>query len=501
MLDPAIRLNFLLPELTFRAQGWTITDKWIPRKRFFEESIMKPPKSQVRTSTELPREAGRSSCRRAAFRAVSRAALASLVLVGSPDAAEPPPEAIAVVKEWLEHPETHSPSIAFAAFNASGIVWSGAFGLADVEQEIPATPLTRYCFASVTKVHTALLLAQMALEGTVGIDDEVTKYFPDFAPRYPEPGARPITLRDLATHSSGLPNRWGRGWPSEEQLIGNARESAMAVQPGYQGKYSNWGVSLLGMALARAADEPYETLVRKRIMEPLGMASSGLHELYDAPDLARGYHVRDGELAILPSLPRLLAHAPASAVVSTVEDMARFGMAHFSRDPDSPVPPRAQELLFMSHTVGSGFPSSTGLGWLGGGRQWHHMGSLHGHYTRLIVRPDVKVGVAVATNGPAAYMPAGRLANLLNAYADTSELEAVCATYEDAEGQAVVRLLSEPELTLEIEGAGKLVPISRHSYRVSKDGKLGSAWVRFVEEDGEKLMLWERRKLTRKTAP
>jgi CubicO group peptidase (beta-lactamase class C family) len=418
---------------------------------------------------------------------------AMTVLTSSARAEKPPPEAVALAEEWLANPATKSPSIAIAAFNHDGIVWSGGFGFANVENQIAATATTRYHFASITKVHTTLLLVQMQAEGKLDVDDPVIKHLPGFVPKYREPGARPITLRDLATHTSGLPNWWGKpsSSPTDTELLEWLRNSAIAIQPGLQYKYSNHGFAALGTALARTEGKPYEAMVRERILVPLKMNSSGFEELYDAPDLARAYGPDGSPHGRSKSFN---AQCPASGLVSTVEDIARFGIAHLSRDPGGVIPPRLQERLFT-------LQGRTGLGWQysagGGFPHWWHLGAWGWHYTRILLRTDIGAGVVFATNGPWDDNPGGGLLKLLAPIADTSDLEAVCGEYEDDEGQVIVRLPPGPEMTLEIEGEGRLLPISLHTFRLP--GKRNTATsVRFVDENDEKVMLWENRRLIRK---
>lgn len=414
-------------------------------------------------------------------------------------AGEPPPEAAEVAAQWLAHPETHAPGISVAAFDRSGIIWSGGFGLADPENEVPAGARTLYHFASVTKVYTTLVLAQMASEGLLDIDDPVSKYIPEFIPRYPEPGARAITLRDLATHAAGVTNVWGRGrltnQLTEAELLDRMRDYGLAIQPGYKNKYSNYGVSVLGLALARVAGKPYEAMVRERVLEPLGMTSTGFEELYDHPDLARGHWFSDGKLGSPGRSPPFDAHAPSSALVSHVEDMARFGIAHISRGPSDVVPEPVRDRIFVLHGTGGG------LGWrYRTGKdipRWWHLGAWGGHYTRLAVRTDIGVGVAVATNGgPWGYDPDVEFLALLSDHADLSELKARCGEYTDEQGDPVVVTLSDgPSFALEITGVGRLMPISRHSYVVRDERGRETSWVRFIEENDERVMLWETRRL------
>ena len=133
---------------------------------------------------------------------------------------------------------------------------------------------------SITKVFTATLLADMAGEGLVGLDDPVQRWLPELPVR-----GRPITLADLTTHRSGLP-RLPRGLllpaltvdrkdpyarVDPEWLEAAIPRTAPKRAPGERFVYSNYAVGLLGWLLARRAGMSYERLVRERICEPLGL--------------------------------------------------------------------------------------------------------------------------------------------------------------------------------------------------------------------------------------
>ena len=142
---------------------------------------------------------------------------------------------------------------------------------------------TVFEIGSITKVFTGLLLADLAEQGLVGLDDPLASYLPASV-RVPTGGGRQITLGDLASHAGGLPRnpkgtlrRWlgdrhnpNAGLSVEELYAGLAR-TRLRRRPGQQVKYSNLGAGLLGQALAGAAGQPYEALVRERICLPLGM--------------------------------------------------------------------------------------------------------------------------------------------------------------------------------------------------------------------------------------
>jgi len=421
-------------------------------------------------------------------------------------AGAPPTDIEEIVRTWFEHPGTKAPSICIAAFNRDGLLWQGGWGLADVEHNVPSTPETRYHFASVTKLATTLLLAQSVAAGTVGLDDPVSRYIPDFSARYPEPGARPITLRDLATHTAGLTNWWkySVNAMTERELVAWFGDAGFAVQPGLEYKYSNFGFSVLGLALARAEQRPWAELLRDRVLAPLDMTSTGLDELYEHSTLARGYWYRDGERQVRPRSAPFRAHAPASAIVSTVGDMAQFGRAHLAETAPAVVSTEMTDLLFRVYHY-SGASNAIGLGWhycwSGGVPRWYHLGAWNYNYSRLAVRPDVGIGVVLVTNGPWTHDPTVALLKALAPQADTARLDACTGVYVDPAGeQTRVRRVAGPELLLEIEGAGRLIPLSRHTFFVAGRGWPGGQWVRFGEEDGARVMLYETRRLVRRAA-
>jgi D-alanyl-D-alanine-carboxypeptidase/D-alanyl-D-alanine-endopeptidase len=194
----------------------------------------------------------------------------------------------------------------------------------------PPDGRTIFELGSVTKVLTGLLLADLAEQGLVGLDDPLAGYLPAWV-RVPTRGGRHITLGDLASHAGGLPRdpkgtlgRWLRdrrnpqaGLSVEELYAGLAR-TRLRRPPGERVRYSNLGGGLLGQALAHAAGQGYEALVRERICLPLGMRDTMVTPTSEqAARLATG-HTRRGRP--VPPL-RLPALAGAGALRSTATDM------------------------------------------------------------------------------------------------------------------------------------------------------------------------------------
>jgi CubicO group peptidase (beta-lactamase class C family) len=182
---------------------------------------------------------------------------------------------------------------------------------------------------SNTKVLTSLLLADMVERGEVAFDDPVARYLPV---SLRERGG-PITLLDLATYTSGLPNMPDNVPPNwyatpapmaaytQAQLFAFLSGYLPAYAPGTHYEYANLGFGLLGIALARRAGKPYEQLLVERICNPLGLADTRLTLSADMKRrMARGH-----DLEMKPTEPwELPAIAGAGYVRSTANDLTRF---------------------------------------------------------------------------------------------------------------------------------------------------------------------------------
>jgi serine-type D-Ala-D-Ala carboxypeptidase/endopeptidase len=270
----------------------------------------------------------------------------------------------------------------------------------------PLGPHVMMEIGSVTKVFTALLLADMAERGEVGLDDPIAWHLP--APVAGAcPAARRITLRHLATHTSGLP-RIPRnllltalrhpadpyaGY-SAEHLYRALRHARKAAPAAY--RYSNYGVGLLGCLLSLAARRPYGELIADRVTRPLGLAETCI-------GVPAGHVAATGHLRGRPAAPwHLEALAGAGALSSTASDLARFLHANLH--------PLTTPIGSVIETVQRPQPSQpeaqeTGLGWhiserSGRSVLWHNGGT--GGFSAMLAL-DRQAGCAigaVATASP-----------------------------------------------------------------------------------------------------
>jgi CubicO group peptidase (beta-lactamase class C family) len=320
------------------------------------------------------------------------------------------------------------PSLSIAIVLDQKIIFSQAFGFADVDRKIPATTNTIYRIASMTKLFNATMLLQLVERGKVDINDPLVKYIPAYKPKY-LPNTGPTTLRQLATHTSGLhvdvaQSFWhyfsnfqwvvSKGkekivWGvTKNDLLSTLDKVEIEYTPNRYPHYSNFGFQLLGIALENAAHEPFEKYIKSNILDPLDMKNSdfNLNEeqqmrfavgyTYLEPDFQR-YRAPDWDLSILKY---------SGGLYSTPEDIARFISFQFrdqSNDDQKILSGDGLRFMRTPQTMRSPESHDTyGIGWAIYEYEGHQvMGHAGGHWgfgSKVEVLPDLKLGVVIMTN-------------------------------------------------------------------------------------------------------
>jgi CubicO group peptidase (beta-lactamase class C family) len=308
-------------------------------------------------------------------------------------------------------------SVTVGVVSGSHLVWTKSYGLADVEKKIPATADTVYRIGSITKQFTALMLLQLVQEGKVHLSDPVEKYFPEVNKIQGRlPNAPPITLVQLATHTSGLEaepenlEKYLEGPVSEWEkvLIAALPQTRYADEPGTLFAYSNVGYAILGAALSRAAGQPYTEYVKQRIFLPLGMKDS-----FFEPDdkirsrISRGYINEEGKLDTETAEREHQGRGykvPNGAIYSTVGDMAKFVAFEMGEDVPQVLKKETLEESFERLvTVNPGFKRGYGIGFqvlrLGDVILYGHSGGLAGYQAEAYFNRGSRIGVIILRNG------------------------------------------------------------------------------------------------------
>jgi CubicO group peptidase (beta-lactamase class C family) len=205
-----------------------------------------------------------------------------------------------------------------------------SYGKADAEGNTALTNNTVLGIGSVTKQFTAAAILQLRDAGKLGIDDELTKWLPEFGDR-----ARGVTLRHLLGHTSGAPDQGSMPEFRAMQMLRNAtvsRDSVYTITARYpfefpagsQQAYSNTGYWLLGRVVEKASGMSWEQYIQKRIFEPLGMTRSmNCNDAQKASDRSYGHNVRNGQVRRVPDIVHT-ATIGSGAICSTAGDMVKW---------------------------------------------------------------------------------------------------------------------------------------------------------------------------------
>jgi D-alanyl-D-alanine carboxypeptidase len=277
------------------------------------------------------------------------------------------------------------------------------YGMADVENDVPATAQTVYRIGSVTKQFTSVAVMQLVEQGKLSLDDDVTKYVPN-APTH----GRRVLVRHLLNHTSGIPSYTdvGPGFGrvmrldlSKDSLIATVKDDSLQFEPGSHFYYNNTGYFLLGMIVERVTGKPYGDYLRDALFAPNGLTSTvycGTMPLIKRR--AHGYEGRPTGLVNADYISMDLPYA-AGSLCSTVGDLAAWTrLLHSGK--------LVKESSFTTMTtpakLSSGRPTQYGFGLfmdtVGTHRRVHHGGGINGFISELAYYPDDSLTVVVLSN-------------------------------------------------------------------------------------------------------
>ena len=307
--------------------------------------------------------------------------------------------------------EQNLPGLSVAVGVGGDIVWAEGFGWADLENQVPVAPDTRFRIGTASTALTSAAVGLLLEKGRLKLDDEIQTYVPEFPEKQ-----WPVTLRQLMGHVAGVRNDGGDEGPlfSEHcerpvEALQYFAESPLLFEPGTQYRYSSYGWILVSAAVEAAADEPFLTFMREQIFEPLGMDDTMADSATEPiPDRATSYFPRfAADPRYGPDLMRPIdysCYAGSSVFLSTPSDLVRFAMAINS---GKLLQPATVQLLQTSQRLASGEETGYGLGWdletvTLAGKQTRVVGhdgeSLGGMVASFMTFPEHGIVVSVTSN-------------------------------------------------------------------------------------------------------
>ncbi|MCB9162329.1 MAG: serine hydrolase [Caldilineaceae bacterium] len=314
------------------------------------------------------------------------------------------------------------PGVAIGIVEEGELTFAQGYGLADVESASPMTPMSLFHIASVSKTFVAAALMQLADAGMVDLDDPVTAYLPYFT--LAEPESQAITIRELLSHTSGMPDvgSWfgavrDQGYADDDALEEYVRSLAalsLIAPPGEGFAYSSIGFDVLGDVIAKASGQSFEDYMTEHLLQPMGMESSSFMPTdLDLTLRATPYTFDEaGHVVPIGYFPYSRPHAPASGLWTNVEDLGRYARTLLQEGESDglQILPRTATGEMWKPVVDTGWAEwfgptwkDYGLGWLtgeaGGYTIPNHTGAMdEGYQAHLLLIPDQEVAVVALVN-------------------------------------------------------------------------------------------------------
>lgn len=407
------------------------------------------------------------------------------------------------------------PGLAIALVRGQEIVWSQGYGYADIETKSSVTPATVFRIQSVTKPVVATALMQWYDRGCFNLDDPVNDHMGPLRVQSQWEDKTPVTFRHLLTHTAGFPPAASVGAFVGHSDLPTLGEYLAAVAkttrpPGKEIVYTDISYAVIGYLVGHFAGQPYDVYLRENVFEPLGMASSGIAHPTRGT-LATGYFlspVDDEHHEVAFPLLVCRPGSPAGALVSTVDDLGRFLVAHLNGGIyQGRRILREQTVAEMHrlHALAGSSQSGIGLGFMvyghNGRRQLCHGGGASGWAAHIAAYPEEKVGVAILTNLLGAFWALPTVADValkcllgeqhrydwprLKRWPVPDDWNRVSGTYSSRQQDAVVAI-EKDLLTIEMGGAKAYLEQIREGLFRAHSGFFGGCEVTFeYGEDGK----------------
>ena len=333
-----------------------------------------------------------------------------------------------------------APGCAAAVSLNGDVVFEKAFGLAELEHNVPNTTQTIFESGSVAKQFTAAALVLLQQDGKLSIDDPVRKYIPEL----PDYGS-PLTIRHLLNHTAGL-----RDWGTVLSLTGAGRgdrvisqdlafdivthQRALDFTPGSEYSYSNSGYTLASIIVERVSKQKFPAFIEERLFKPLGMKNSSWRDDYQriVPGRAQAYS-RQGNGPWRLNMPFMNVYGNGG-MLTTVGDWMKWNAMLESRSLGAPL----VDALETRGVLNDGRKISYALGLTvdtyKGLKDVAHGGATAGYQTFLARYPDKKVSIGVMCNGTspsAGAIAAGITDEIFGPFPETPKTEAAKISEEE----------------------------------------------------------------------
>ncbi|MFN8713391.1 MAG: serine hydrolase [Bacteroidota bacterium] len=295
----------------------------------------------------------------------------------------------------------NSPGATVLIAKGDTILYRKAFGMANLELNVPMKPESVFQLASITKQFTSVSILMLQEQGKLSLKDPLSKYIADY------PRGNEITLHHLLNHTSGIMSFTNlpefrtktRLDMAPEEIISSFKNVPLEFNPGEKFAYSNSGYFLLGYIIEKLSAMSYEDFIQKNIFDKLGMKNSYYANTYKIiPNRVNGYQVYEGNYENAEYMSTTIPYA-AGSLMSTIDDLFLWNKAIHN---NTLISANSKQIAFNNHTLTNGKHSNYGYGWyineIAGITTIEHPGGINGFTTSGIYIPGKNIYSIVLTN-------------------------------------------------------------------------------------------------------
>jgi CubicO group peptidase (beta-lactamase class C family) len=300
-----------------------------------------------------------------------------------------------------EMAKQHIPGLALLVSRGGQVIRAQGYGLANVELQVPVKPETIFQSGSVGKQFTATAVMMLVEESKIGLEDPLTKYFPDAPVSWKQ-----VTIRELLSHTAGFtdyPKDFDmRKDYTEAQALKMVESIPPAFPPGTSWSYSNLGYLTLGILIHRVTGKFYGDFLEERIFRPLNMRTTRIISEADIiPNRAAGYRLVKGELKNQEWVSPMVNTTADGSLYFSIVDLAQWDAALYTQ---KLLKRSSLDEMWTVAKLKNGKPNSGqyGFGWFVETKKGHrvvdHEGAWQGFETVISRYLDDQLTVVVLTN-------------------------------------------------------------------------------------------------------
>jgi len=313
----------------------------------------------------------------------------------------------------------NTPGCALEVLKDGGTLYQHNYGLADVEHLVPITSNTVFHIGSVSKQFTAFAIYLLAKEGKLSLDDDIRKYLPEL-----HDFGKPITIRHLLHHTSGLRDQWQlltlSSWREDDVITQENvldiiwRQRDLNFAPGDQFMYSNTGYTLLGVIVERVSGKSLRQFTDERIFKPLGMEGTHFHEHYGDLVRNRAYSYDRRPDGSYNYVALSYSTVGPSSLFTTVRDLERWDENFYSgRIGGKDLLAQMQQKGQLNNGKDIDYASGLEIGEYRGLQTVYHNGGDAGYRAEILRFPEAHFSVITLCNAGDAPLPSRKVSDIL----------------------------------------------------------------------------------------